>query len=81
MSEAKKYYDKAKHQDDWGVDVVYPKSVENIIELSNHEGVLLGLKICKELFAQGQISHENIYENEVYYKELMKNKLSENVGQ
>lgn len=33
------------------------------------EGVLLGLKICKEMFAQGQISHENIYENEFLYKE------------
>ena len=33
------------------------------------EGVLLGLKICKEMFSQGQISHENIYENEVLYKE------------
>jgi len=75
MSEAKKYYEKAKHQDDWGVDVVYPSSVENIIELSKYEGVLLGLKICKEMFAQGQISHENIYENEVYYRELLENKI------
>ena len=41
-----------------------------------YEGVLLGLKICKEMFAQGQISHENIYENEVYYKELLENELS-----
>lgn len=77
MSEAKKYYEKAKHQDDWGVDVVYPSSVENIIELSKYEGVLLGLKICKEMFAQGQISHENIYENEVYYRELLQNKMKD----
>lgn len=81
MSEAKKYYEASKHKDDWGVDVVYPKSVETIIDLANYEGVLIGLKICKEMFAQGQISHENIYENEVYYKELLQNKLSENVGQ
>ena len=33
------------------------------------EGVLLGLKICKEMWAQGTISHENIHENEVAYKE------------
>lgn len=42
-------------------------------ELSNLEGILLGLKICKEMVAQGQISNENIYENEVYYKELIEN--------
>ena len=42
-------------------------------ELSKYEGVLLGLKICKEMWAQGTISHENIYENEVYYKELIEN--------
>lgn len=44
-------------------------------EASKYEGVLLGLKICKEMFAQGQISHENIYENEIYYKELLESKL------
>lgn len=38
-------------------------------EKNRIEGVLLGLKICKEMFAQGQISHENIYENEITYKE------------
>lgn len=38
-------------------------------EKNRIEGVLLGLKICKEMFAQGQISHENIYENEIAYKE------------
>lgn len=38
-----------------------------------YEGVLLGLKICKEMWAQGQLSHENIYENEIYYKELLSN--------
>lgn len=35
------------------------------------EGVLIGLKICKEMWAQGTISHNNIYEHEVYYKELL----------
>ena len=38
-------------------------------EKNRIQGVLLGLKICKEMFAQGQISHENIYENEIVYKE------------
>jgi len=38
-------------------------------EKNRIEGVLLGLKICKEMFSQGQISHENIYENEIMYKE------------
>ena len=41
-----------------------------------YEGVLIGLEICKEMFAQGQISHENIYENELYYKELLESELS-----
>jgi len=40
-------------------------------EIKYLEGVLGGLKICKEMWAQGTISHENIYENEVYYKELL----------
>lgn len=40
-------------------------------DLQKYEGVLLGLKICKEMFAQNQISHENIYENEIYFKELI----------
>jgi len=39
------------------------------IEKSRIQGVLTGLKICKEMWAQGTISHENIYENEVLYKE------------
>ncbi len=52
MSKAKEYYEKAKHQDTWGLDVVYPKSVEEIIEISRIEGVLLGLKLCKEMWAQ-----------------------------
>lgn len=77
MLESKAYYEKAKHQDSWGIDVVYPKSVESIIELSKYEGVLLGLKMCKEMFAQGQISSENIYEREVYYRELLDNKMKD----
>lgn len=44
-----------------------------VSEATKYEGVLLGLKICKEMFAQGQLNHENIYENEVYYKELLQN--------
>lgn len=41
-------------------------------EKNRIEGVLLGLKICKEMIAQGQISNESIHENEFVYK----NKLS-----
>lgn len=43
------------------------------VEVSHAEGVLLGLKICKEMFAQGQLTHENIYENEIIYKEHLQN--------
>lgn len=42
-------------------------------EKNRIEGILLGLKICREMWAQGTISHENIYENEVMYKEELKN--------
>ena len=48
-------------------------------EKNRIEGVLLGLKICKEMWAQGTISHENIYENEILYKEELEN-LSESFG-
>jgi len=44
-------------------------------EKNRIEGVLLGLKICKEMWAQGTISHENIYENEIMYKEELENLL------
>lgn len=44
-------------------------SIEQACNIARMEGVLIGLKICKEMWAQGQMSHENIYENEVYYKE------------
>ena len=42
---------------------------EILIEIARLKGVLTGLKICKEMWAQGQISHESIYENEILYKE------------
>ncbi len=48
-------------------------------EKNRIEGVLLGLKICKEMWGQGTISHESIYENEIMYKEELKN-LSERFG-
>ena len=35
------------------------------------EGVLTGLRICKEMWAQGTISYEEISENERYYKEIL----------
>lgn len=36
-----------------------------------YEGILAGLRICKEMWAQGTISHENIREEEIYYQELL----------
>ena len=47
--------------------------IENIKDTAHTEGILLGLKICKEMWAQGTISHENIYENEILYKEELEN--------
>lgn len=52
------------------------KSISNPLEVAHTEGVLQGLRICKELWAQGTISHETIRENEIYYSEeleLLKN--------
>ena len=43
------------------------------VEKNRIEGVLLGLKICKEMWAQGTISHENIREEEVHYNEELSN--------
>jgi len=48
-------------------------NIKNHAEKNRIEGVLLGLKICKEMWAQGTISHENIYENEVLYNEELNN--------
>ncbi len=48
---------------------VLPKEIEIALEKQRIEGVLLGLKLCKEMWAQGTISHEEISENEIYYKE------------
>lgn len=45
----------------------------NDIETARIEGVLTGLKICKEMWAQGTISHENIRENEIHYQEELEN--------
>jgi hypothetical protein len=47
--------------------------IKNHAKKNRIEGVLLGLKICKEMWAQGTISHENIYENEVLYNEELNN--------
>lgn len=49
-----------------------PVEIEIELEKKRIEGILLGLKICKEMFAQGTISHQNIYENEMYYTEELK---------
>ena len=50
--------------------------IQHHAEKNRIEGILLGLKICKEMWAQGTISHENIYENETMYKEELENLLS-----
>lgn len=52
------------------------KTISNSLEVANTEGVLQGLRICKELWSKGTISHETIRENEIYYSEeleLLKN--------
>lgn len=47
------------------------KKIEQIneIDIAHTEGVLIGLKICKEMWAQGTISHENIQQEIHYYQE------------
>ena len=62
----------------YGVTWCAERINENDIEYANEEitrieGILIGLKICKEMWAQGTISYVNIYENEVYYKEELEN--------
>lgn len=52
--------------------------VENNSEIKLIEGILLGLNICKELWAQGVISHETIRENELHYQEELENLKSNN---
>lgn len=60
-----------------GIEVLLPitgyllteEQMKDKEEVARINGVLLGLKICKEMWAQGSMSHENIYENEVIYKE------------
>ena len=46
-----------------------PDIISKEIEHSEINGILTGLKICKEMWAQGTISHETISENEKYYSE------------
>ncbi len=74
-------YDQANYQSSAGKAIrflmeyasIVNERRDSMIEKSRIEGILTGLKICKEMWAQGTISHENIYENEVYYKEELKN--------
>ena len=47
--------------------------IENIKDIAHTEGVLIGLKICKEMWAQGTISHENIQEEIYHYQEELDN--------
>lgn len=56
------------------------KKMEHLkeIEVARIEGVLTGLKICKEMWAQGTISHENIQEEIYHYQEELKNLKSNN---
>ena len=72
MSKAKEYYEKAKHQDSWSVDVAYPNTVEKIIEISKIEGVLHGLKLCKEMHEKGTIYKSKIEKQEEHYKKQLK---------
>lgn len=44
-------------------------SLDNTLEVSRIEGVLTGLDICKKMWSNGTISHENIFENITFYKE------------
>lgn len=46
-------------------------------EIAKNEGILIGLKIAKEIFAQGTISHNELRENEIYYTEVLANGLKE----
>lgn len=43
------------------------------MEAARIEGILTGLKICKEMWAQGTISHENIQEEIYHYQEELEN--------
>lgn len=45
---------------------------EKDLEIARYEGVLIGLEICKKMWAQGTISHREITENKIYYTELLK---------
>lgn len=47
--------------------------IEQIKDIAHTEGVLIGLKICKELWAQGNISHENIQEEIYHYQQELNN--------
>lgn len=51
------------------------KKIEQIneIDIAHTEGVLVGLNICKQLWAQGTISHENIREEIYHYQEELEN--------
>lgn len=75
--ESEKYYQESKHQDDWGVDVIYPNTVKNLIKIAEYEGIILGLKICQELYAQGQVSSRSISETTNFYKGELEDLLEE----
>ena len=47
------------------------KSSYLLISKARNEGTLNGLKLCKEEWAQGTISHESIVENESYFNALL----------
>jgi len=56
------------------------KKIEQIneIDIAHTEGVLIGLNICKQLWAQGTISHENIQEEIYHYQEELESLKSNN---
>lgn len=55
------------------VPVLMLKLMQSIKDIAHTKGVLVGLKICKELWAQGAISHETIQEEIYHYQEELEN--------
>lgn len=54
------------------IDLIAAEKHELEKEAWYNDGVVIGLRICKELWAQGTISHEQIRENELHYLEELK---------
>lgn len=50
-----------------------PNEIRFEVNKTHLQGVLTGLRLCKEMWAQGTISHELIRENEIYYESELEN--------